>query len=564
MILLCATAVACDSGPKLEAKAQQAEAEKRPEEALTLYQRACEKNVLTSCLRLGSLHAEGLGTPKNEPEALKFFTRACEAQLADGCAGAARILSRTPTDVERAREMESKACTLGHKASCTEQAVRIVQQTLDFTKATPAQLEEQSRAFELLQAGCRAGGQRECEAVCVAEKGSDQDACRTACDKGAGSACHTLAREQLKAQKPDLKIVQELETKACEGGEAAACLTLARGALRGWFKGAQPTKALAKRACDAGDCSAACELGDSQACLTESRRLAATISADPNAEAATYIAKASEAYATTACRRGLLVACKGQNPSAPATAGTEPSADPLELMRAVCGVEPVSNRPKSAEKDVLSCPRCPLAFAASDVGAPTFNGAAMGSFMDPIRKEALVAVEGCEGYEFSGVTRGTFGRRVLLVHSKGQWKQLRYYPHNSPWIADSTPRLRARDGTEIFLSDEGAGCHMGGCSLVLKLVRLTEKRMEQRVILSSDYDEERWYWSAPTVNEEGTVRITLLPKEEEGEYVVEWKWENDELTTQRVDSPVTKDRGVATKLPQGDWRAVPSLDEPKR
>jgi hypothetical protein len=105
---------------------------------------------------------------------------------------------------------------------------------------------------------------------------------------------------------------------------------------------------------------------------------------------------------------------------------------------------------------------------------------------------------------------------------------------------------------------------MGGCSLVLKLVRLTEKRMEQRVILSSDYDEERWYWSAPTVNEEGTVRITLLPKEEEGEYVVEWKWENDELTTQRVDSSVTKDHGVATKLPQGDWRAVASLDEPKR
>ncbi|MDY7232404.1 tetratricopeptide repeat protein [Hyalangium rubrum] len=549
-----ATSAACDSGPKLEAKARQAEAEKQPEEAFKLYQRACEKEALTSCLRLGSLHAEGLGTPKNEAEALKLFSRTCDAQLAEGCSGAASLLARTPTDAARARELEDKACTLGHKASCTERAVRIVQ-TLDVLAATPEQREEYSRALELIQGGCRSGGQRECESLCVASKGSEQDACRGACDKGVASACHLVAQALLKAEKPELKGVQELETKACEGGVAAACLSLARGGLRGWFKGAQPAKALAKRACDAGDCSAACELGDSQACLAESRRLASTLPPNP---------KAAEAYAATACRRGLLVACAGLNPSAPATEGTEASEDPLELMRAVCGVEPVLERPQGAEKDLLVCPRCPLAFPAGDVGAPTFSGVAMGSFLEPERKEALVALDGCEGYEFSGVTRGTFGRRVLLAHVKGQWKQLRYYPTNSPTLGEATLRLRTREGTDVFLSDEGPGCHMGGCSTVLKLTRLTEKRMEQQVVLSSDYDESRWYWSTPTQSEDGTVRIMLFPKEEEGEHIVEWKWDGAELTTQRVDSSVTKDRGVRSKLPQGSWRAVPSYDELKR
>jgi TPR repeat protein len=553
-VLLLATGMACDSGPRLEAKARQAEAEQRPEEALTLYQRACEKDVFTSCVRLGSLHAEGLGTPKSEPEALKAWLRACDAQLAEGCAGAARILAGTPTDVARARELEDKACTLGHKASCMERAVRTVQ-TVDFLEAAPEKREEYGRALELIQEGCRSGGHRECGVLCVAKQGSDQEACRGACDKGVGSACHLVAQQLLKAETPDLKGAQELETKACEGGEAAACLLLARGALRGWFRGTPPTKVLAKRACDARDCSAACELGDSQACLAESRRLAAATPADP---------KASEAYAATACRRGLLVACKGQNPSAPATEGTEASGDPLELMRAVCGVEPMRAAVKGPKDESLVCPRCPLAFPAGDAHAPAFSAVALGSFLEPVRKEALVAVDGCEGYELSGVTRGTFGRRVLLAHVKGQWKQLRYYPTNSPALGEATLRLPTPEGTDVFLSDEGPGCHMGGCSTVLKLTRLTEKRMEQRVVLSSNYDESRWSWSTPTLSEDGTVRIVLLPKEAEGEYIVEWKWEGGELTTQRVDSSVTKARGVSTRLPQGPWLAVPSYDEPKR
>jgi len=553
-VLLLAAGAACYSGPTLEAKAQQAEAEKRPEEALKLYQRACEKDVFTSCVRLGSLHAEGLGAPKNEAEAVKVWLRACEARLAEGCAGAAGILARTPADAERAQELEDKACTLGHQPSCTQRAVRTVQSlSVPISEATPAQSDEYFQALKVIQGQCGAGGQRECGVLCVATKGSEQDACRAACDKGVGSACHFVAQEILKAEKPDLKIVQDLETKACEGGEATACLWLARGALRGWLKGTQPTKVLAKRACDSGDCSAACELGDSQACLTEARRLASK-SNTPGLQAA------AEAYEATACRRGLLVACKGQTPSA---ADAEVGDEPLELMRAVCGMEPLRELPKGAEKELLSCPRCPLSFPAAGTRGPTFSGVALGSFVEPSRKEALVALDGCEGYEFTGVTRGTFGRRVLLAHVRGQWKQLRYYPTNSPTLEETTLRLRTGSGTDLLLSDEGPGCRMGGCSTVLKLVRVTEKRIEQKVLLSSDYDESRWSWSTPTQSDDGTVRIHLLPKEEEGEHIVEWKWQGDELTPQRVDDSVTRDRGVSSKLPQGPWRAAPNYDEPK-
>jgi TPR repeat protein len=553
LLLLLSAGVACDSGPTLESKAKQAEAENRREDALKLYQRACEKDVFTSCLRLGSLLAQGVGAPKNEAEALKALLRACEAQLAEGCSEAASVLARTPADVARAQELDQKACTLGRQASCIEWSRRVIEALGDkVSEASPEQLKDYERALTLLRGGCDAGEQRGCELLCSKTKGSDQQACGAACDKGSASACHALAQTHLKSDKRDLKSAQPLEVKACEGGEAAACLTLVRGVLRGWFKGVQPTKVLVKRACELGDCSAACEQGDAQACLSESKRLAS--------KEAPAAREASEAYAATACRRGVLAACKGQSQGALAPGTAEAGDEPFELMRGVCGTEPLRFRVEGAEQDTLACPRCPLAFAASDARAPSFSEAALGSFVEANRREALVALEGCEGYEFSGVTRGTFGRRVLLAHVDGKWKQVRYYPTNTPMLGKATLKLRSSDGTDFLLSDEGPGCHMGGCTLVMKLTYLTYKKIEQKGVLTSEYDESQWSWSAPTQSEDGTVRIMLFPKEGEGEHIIEWKWEGDDLTVQKDQVSSSPERGVKAKTAAGSWRAARSYD----
>lgn len=549
-ILLLLTGVACENGPKLEAKAQRAEAENRHEDALKLYKRACEKDVFTSCLRQGNLLAKGLGAPKNEAEALKLWLRACDAQLPEGCAEAAGVLGRTPADEGRAQELDKKACTLGCKASCIEWSRRVIDALRDkISDASMEQQEEYGRAFARLREACGAGEQRGCELVCSRTSGRDEDACSAACDKGVASACHAAAQSRLRDEKRDLKKVQALETKACEGGEPTACLSLARGAKRGWFKGAQPVAVLVKRACELGDCSAACEQGDASACQSEAQRLASKGDRE-----------ASETYAATACRRGVAAACKAQNPSAPAQEGAEASDEPFELMRAVCGVEPLRGRAEGAEKESIVCPHCPLAFTGSDARNPVFDAVALGSFVEPGRKEALVALEGCEGYEFSGITRGTFGRRMLLANVDGHWKQIRYYPTNTPSLEEATLRLRTSDGRDVFLSHEVPSCRMGGCSEVWRLVRLTAKNLEQREVLSSEYDDSKWSWSEPRLDEDGTVRLMLLPKEDEGEYLVEWKWDGDDLTLQRDDVSSLNESGVEAKTSEGSWRAARSLD----
>ncbi|WNG22871.1 sel1 repeat family protein [Cystobacter fuscus] len=548
--LLLSVGAACESGPTLETKAQQAAAENRHEDALKLSMRACSKDVFTSCLRMGNLLAEGLGAPKDEAGAVKAWLRACDAQLPEGCSKAASVLARTPAEFERAQALDKKACTLGYQPSCVEWSWRVVEALSGkFSEASKQQLDEYGHAFATLRDACRAGERRGCELVCMKTKGDAQEACGAACDKGSASSCHTIAQARLRDEKRDLKKVQAFETKACEGGEPEGCLSLARGVKRGWFKGVKSVAELARRACELGDCSAACELGDAPACHSEAQRLAAKGDKE-----------ASEAYAVTACRRGVAAACPAQGSGAPEPESTEASDEPLELMRAVCGVEPIRGLNPHTQKEWFTCPRCPLAFTANDAHAPTFDAVALGSFFEPERKEALVSVEGCEGYEFSGITRGTFGRRMLLAKVDGQWKQIRYYPNNHPALGESTLRLRANDGTEVFFSSESGDCRMGGCSEGWALTRLKKKNIEQKVLLTSDYDDSRWSWSKPSSSDDGTVRLMLFPTEGEGEYIIEWKWDGEDLTLQRDDVSSLKERGVRAKTSEGSWRAARSYD----
>jgi TPR repeat protein len=547
MLFLLSACEAFDSGPTLETKARRAETEQRPTDALRLYTRACDKGVLTSCLRQGQLLAEGLGTAKNEAEALKPLLRACDGRLAEACAAAASILARTPMEVLRAQELGKKACGLGHQASCVEEALRVIAALEEKISDAPrADQEAYSRAFSALRDACAAGETRGCELVCAKTQGREPDSCRAACDKGAPRTCHFAAQSYLMQDTRDFKQAQALEEKACEGGETVACLTLLRLGRRGVFKGVKP-EVLAKRACELGDCSAACELGDAAACDTEARRLAAKGDVE-----------AAKAYAATACRRGLASSCAQQDAGTPAQDEDEDAN--VEWMRLVCGVEPLRMRSETPGSEWLACPRCPLSFVGNDLRAPSLGEVAEGTFVEPGRREAFIALDGCEGYEFNGISRGTFGRRVLLAQVDDQWKLVRYYPTNAPSFMAGAVRLRTDEGTDVFFSDEGPGCRMGRCSTALTLTRITAKQIEQRVVLTSDYEEGRWSWTHPTVSEDGTVRVMLLPREEEGDYAIEWTWAGGTLSVQRDDVTSSKKRGARTKLVDRDWRPARSFD----
>lgn len=550
-LLLLWTAVACQSGPTLEAKAQQAEAENRPEDALKLYRRACEKEVFTSCLRLGRLLSAGQEAGKNEAEAVKVWSRACEAQLPEACAEAARVLARTPAGSARAQELDQKACALGHQASCVEWALRAIEALGDLSHAPEEKKMEYGTVFAGLRKACGAGERRGCEFVCKRTYSTvDENSCVKACDLGSAPSCHVLAQGRLWAEKRDLKGIQALETKACEGGEPMACLSLVRGARRGWFKGTQPVAALARRACGLGDCSAACELGDAPSCHTEARRLA-----DKGDR------ESSEAYAALACERGVKEACQKQPSSEPAEGNPEADDSPVQLMRAVCGMNPLRQRGEKTDQESILCPRCPLAFTSNDAQAPSFEAVALGSFVESGRKEALVAVNGCEGYEFTGITRGTFGRRVLLAEVDGQWKFIRYYPTNLPTLDDAVLKLSTPGGgTDVFFSQEIEDCRMGSCSGDWRLTRLTKKSIERKVVFSFDHGDTQWSWSKPVVSEDGTLLVKLVSTQGEGEYSLEWKWDGEELTLQRDEVSSLRRRDVSAKEVEGRWRGTRSYD----
>jgi uncharacterized protein len=85
-----------------------------PTHVAAAYTSGCQLAEATSCHRLGELHERGAGVDLNGRSALDAYKQACDGGVVDGCLAAER-LTAAPADQKRYR---SKACALGHKASC--------------------------------------------------------------------------------------------------------------------------------------------------------------------------------------------------------------------------------------------------------------------------------------------------------------------------------------------------------------------------------------------------------------------------------------------------------------
>jgi TPR repeat protein len=81
--------------------------------AFELFQKACDGNLVSACVRLGGFYEEGRGVPVSYPKARALFERACTKDEGSGC-NALGVLYRdghgVPVDLRRALALFTRAC----------------------------------------------------------------------------------------------------------------------------------------------------------------------------------------------------------------------------------------------------------------------------------------------------------------------------------------------------------------------------------------------------------------------------------------------------------------------
>jgi len=81
----------------------------------------CDNNEPRACYRLGWFYEDGENVPKSFNQALKLYERACDAKWAVACRALGEIYWRghkRPRDRKRAIEYFSQACALGMDEAC--------------------------------------------------------------------------------------------------------------------------------------------------------------------------------------------------------------------------------------------------------------------------------------------------------------------------------------------------------------------------------------------------------------------------------------------------------------
>ena len=119
--------------------------ERKPKEALSLFHKACEKNIWGACNNAGLLHQKGekhFSIPRNMNKAIELFSMACNGNFRNGCFNLSVIYlagcNEVKKDMVKALDLSIKSCRLGHAWGCVN-ASRIYAQgdgvQVDVTKA---------------------------------------------------------------------------------------------------------------------------------------------------------------------------------------------------------------------------------------------------------------------------------------------------------------------------------------------------------------------------------------------------------------------------------------------
>lgn len=229
----------------------------------------CAHGHAGSCATLGYLYASGLGVPKDPAQAVSYFQKACDKKDGAGCTNLGVMLERgegTGRDPARAVSLYDASCSAGYVAGCA--ALGIVYDLGRGVSPDPR------RATSLYRRACDGGEAQACanlgllaetagtgasaaEAVALYEKACQGDSLvgcfnlGLATEQGKGG----LARDPAKALA--------LYTDACERGLGAGCAKESDFYDQGTAVPKDPAKVayLLQKGCDDGFAPACADLG---------------------------------------------------------------------------------------------------------------------------------------------------------------------------------------------------------------------------------------------------------------------------------------------------------------
>lgn len=99
--------------------------DRKPLEALTLFNKACERNVWGACNNAGLLYQKGekhFHVPRDMEKALHSFNKACDGNFRNGCFNLSVVYLTgnhgIDKDMVKALEYSVKSCKLGHSWGC--------------------------------------------------------------------------------------------------------------------------------------------------------------------------------------------------------------------------------------------------------------------------------------------------------------------------------------------------------------------------------------------------------------------------------------------------------------
>jgi uncharacterized protein len=195
-------------------------------------ERACIGGRMSSCHRLGSLHATGRGLKRDLAEARPLLAKACTAGVARACTELSLVLRRV--DSKGARAALRSGCELGDWDACSSLASSLVRcegrianrRLYDAARA---------RADALVQAACQAGVPAACARQVRYAEGKEEIAraalrLEALCTAGHGPACDSLGGLHDGLELPtgqDFARGAHLHRRACELGDASGCGMLA-------------------------------------------------------------------------------------------------------------------------------------------------------------------------------------------------------------------------------------------------------------------------------------------------------------------------------------------------
>jgi TPR repeat protein len=254
--------------------------------------RSCSRGNGASCATLASLHAAGVGVPRDEAEAARLWQRAaelqqrdCDAGQSEACFGLAEMYERArgvPQDRARSVQLYTKACEGGHGTSC----LRLALQSSPLAQWANSQTDEFVIPGIMVLSALASQGSVDhgspAQILLMDERPPDQVRVvalfRKACEAGNARGCGELGDcyQEGRGVQGDATKAMELYERACKAGDTFACFAGSELASRGVGAAAdaktmrlmitagrryRETAARLTKACDEGEASACHSLG---------------------------------------------------------------------------------------------------------------------------------------------------------------------------------------------------------------------------------------------------------------------------------------------------------------